>query len=896
MKWLIACVLVTLVLSATVALADEKFVDPQQWISASGQWVLEISPSDPEGAGAATYRMTRDGAQVWSGELPYSLREACISDAGAVIGYAYDSGYEGWDGNMLGLVIDPAGEIIRVDAHKRDGPRLFIDPPPPGEPRGAGVMLDEARGIGVIRSHRSDDKGHPSTWWIYNLASGETVKEFSPSTPELGEYSFAREIDAQLVPGTPFVLVHWYVLRTESARFDLVDPLNAEVLWTLPIDGEYAGLGEDWRWWDLAEGEIDQTHPSDSEFSVVSYSLGQRVSYALERDGAGGWVVREIGRAEDRPVSGKAPIAWDPTPIELEQLEVVQLQAPQSDSPIRNILQLTTDGEGRLAWVRRAEQADEDQRAHFMLVEADGTVVRDLPLALSERENANAADVAWLGAHRWLLARTYYGDAETGAEAWFLDDQTGELQAVPEFPQFSLEKISGTPDGGFVVLGRIHGNYTIKDSLWVFDAEGKPVRSETTPGYGQGDSYDDFCVLSDGTVATLKTVRPKIKIWREPEPVEWDLEQLLGGGFLYVASMKTDVNNGVVVLETHAGQTLHRINAKGEMWQTLRVRGPDGQEFSVYDMWTVAPDGRIWVSDHHRLYRLDEAGKADVALGGPEEGTLDVPVAVDVDREGRIYAAERGTAAIHVFSEDGERLRVLEPEAGSMGSQDALPVLRVLPDGTVRYRMNWDGPTAVFDAQGEFAGTEHEVRPGPFQEQWTDVPGAAGVWQRKADKLRLMRTLEEVRHRPSGAWLRTIEDAAASPDGSVVVLCGESSGMFGMARPDDPRWLCLFDRDGKGVAEIPVPGVSILHSVAMNDELVLLADHNSLLMLPLGSDQVFRWSMPGEENGWTRLLIDEHSGTWLSWESGARKLVRWKAPTAASLHALVGAEAPESGG
>jgi hypothetical protein len=64
---------------------------PRDCHSADGRWVLHVDPSQHDGDGPADGRMTRSGALVWSRELPYTLREACVTNEGCVIGYAHSS-------------------------------------------------------------------------------------------------------------------------------------------------------------------------------------------------------------------------------------------------------------------------------------------------------------------------------------------------------------------------------------------------------------------------------------------------------------------------------------------------------------------------------------------------------------------------------------------------------------------------------------------------------------------------------------------------------------------------------------------------------------------------------------------------------------------------------------
>jgi hypothetical protein len=48
-------------------------VNPTTYESDSGEYVLEVDPTHMHGEGAAGYRLTHQGQEVWSGERPFTL-------------------------------------------------------------------------------------------------------------------------------------------------------------------------------------------------------------------------------------------------------------------------------------------------------------------------------------------------------------------------------------------------------------------------------------------------------------------------------------------------------------------------------------------------------------------------------------------------------------------------------------------------------------------------------------------------------------------------------------------------------------------------------------------------------------------------------------------------------
>jgi hypothetical protein len=80
----IAFALVALVPLAYRASAQSTLVQPATYRSPSGALELDVDPSTPNGAGAATYRLERDGALVWSASTPSPCsKRSCATMAGS---------------------------------------------------------------------------------------------------------------------------------------------------------------------------------------------------------------------------------------------------------------------------------------------------------------------------------------------------------------------------------------------------------------------------------------------------------------------------------------------------------------------------------------------------------------------------------------------------------------------------------------------------------------------------------------------------------------------------------------------------------------------------------------------------------------------------------------------
>ena len=54
-------------------------LNPKAYSSPSGEFELEVDPSTMHGQGEGTYRLMRQGKEVWSGKRPFTLWEAGVT-------------------------------------------------------------------------------------------------------------------------------------------------------------------------------------------------------------------------------------------------------------------------------------------------------------------------------------------------------------------------------------------------------------------------------------------------------------------------------------------------------------------------------------------------------------------------------------------------------------------------------------------------------------------------------------------------------------------------------------------------------------------------------------------------------------------------------------------------
>ena len=133
--------------------------------------------------------------------------------------------------------------------------------------------------------------------------------------------------------------------------------------------------------------------------------------------------------------------------------------------------------------------------------------------------------------------------------------------------------------------------------------------------------------------------------------------------FLMPHGLTIDRDDNVWVTDVHLHQVL-KFNASGQLLLTLgeaRVPGADRAHFNMPTDVAVLPDGSIYVSDGYgnaRVVKFGPNGEYEFEWGhqGSGPGEFDLPHAVDVDAQGRVYVADRTNARVQVFDGRGNFL------------------------------------------------------------------------------------------------------------------------------------------------------------------------------------------------------------------------------------------------
>jgi peptidylamidoglycolate lyase len=177
----------------------------------------------------------------------------------------------------------------------------------------------------------------------------------------------------------------------------------------------------------------------------------------------------------------------------------------------------------------------------------------------------------------------------------------------------------------------------------------------------------------------------------------------------------TDVSLHQVLKTTADGQLLLALGTEG-------VPGDDATHFALPTDVAALPDGSVYVSDGYgnaRVARFSESGRFLGAFGskGAGPGQLDLPHAIALDGEGRVYVADRGNARVQVFDGDGRFIAEWKSEAlgrpygvaiggdGKAYVVDGGDQPSSLPDRSRAFRLSRDGAIeATFGRFGNYDG------------------------------------------------------------------------------------------------------------------------------------------------------------------------------------------------
>lgn len=827
--------MLALVLSLLPQWFDRAPLQPYAARSSSGEWTLEVKPSDPGGKGPMRARILHGREVSWSGDFPWTFEQAAVSDDGTCVGYANE-------GKLLIAVIDAWGTLRKQHEFEHTASVMHgSDLPNALGP----VLVHPTADLALIRVNPAG-RSDPMPWRAFRLSTGEASADVVPALPlQPTEDQGLYEGDSRVVGDTELTLVHWWFADYESPDLDwstdggvfALHDLQGKVVWTMALLDDYTSR-ESEEADDQLENEVRRVGV------IVSSGPGNRfrlrhvrenacVEYTVERDESNGgrWSVKQgsrepwsAGEAEPAPPVEVIELVWQGTAS-------LRSGAPLNQHPIHGVMELGFTEQGELELLRREVEGGWS----YARLRTNGELVFERALTSNLPEGRQPLQFHDLSGDRWLI------QFMDGEPAWaVLDVRTGAVTPAP-LPEAGLgSHVASLADGGYLaLLKRIVRSMALSELHYVL-ADGTVGWVHEVTGMGPDDTGFDRAVYfgsgiartGDWTFAVL-SMNDLTRIDLEKNVLEtWSLEGVLGHDAGYMNGVLSDGKGGVLFEE---GDAFHQVDAFGSRVRSFLPRRADGSRDGIMDhLLRVAPDGRLWTSDRQRLYRLDDSGVADAVLG-PEamDDELAVAGSAAFDVLGRALVQDSATRAVHVFDAEGRRQAICR----------LTPAERPERSGRESFGGNRDGSLWVWTRAGpaRFDATGTRVAdPEPASAKGTGraaVRSGQGV-ERDAERA----ALNGMKTRPDGTWLASVANREVLPDGRRLLL----------EKPDEQGKAAsvhLYTASGEPLHTVPLPTDSG-HQLSIGPRWIVVGDYGrNWTLLRLEDERAFRFDSGLEGEG-----------------------------------------------
>lgn len=903
-------------------------LDPKTYASPSGEFKLQVNPSTIYGQGEGAHRLSKDGKEIWSKSLLFTLCDAEVTDDGTVAGYAYSLGYENMpidrnqdeDGKLHIVILDPTGGLRMNAALPRSGSFSCTSTV---DRNVRGFFADPENDRFVVRCQEGGWSSGGEIWRTYQLSTGKLLDEIRLAHAEKSERESWFLWSAKPLAGTPLIILYWQYkiwddngndLRAYGAEFNLIDGAG-RVQWELnrpndtPDYYEYSkrldqekDQGE-WQRLSAIESQLREhgailKSSQPGQFDLWFVAEMQRATFATAKAGDK-WIVHEQARAAYTWPERTTP----PTPelsmpaMTLRPAGTIQLDIRSAPLPaIRAIKYFDLDGRGNLGMLRQERM----EAPTFLLADVGGKVLLERNLFELTGPNCNLVTANWLEGSRWLVMAHRWNrlPGEKTSEAvtvgaW-LDVTNGRLTPIASFPQ-GARHVTGLKDGGFALVIEPKLGTGIQETVASFDRNGKELwRFGAVHDEGLTFGTSGIVELSDGKVVITREYGHSLTFLNADGSYIRNVkcESILGKEHSGTDFLAADCGGGLILCTQYDNKTVTRVGQDGTTKQSFRVRWHDGSRIPLVgfpDQTGVrcAQDGTFWACDGHAMYRLDSSGKVMTLLGEPPDNLelRDVATA-HVDQSGKVYLSDQRNSITHVFDPAGRRAGVLQPDP-FCGGDGFVSSIDVSADGHVFI------DSVMFDADGVCRG--ERALPGGEDERYSiggfvqHQPHAARYWVAGDGRLQLVNetdgSIQKITQRtPNGKWLDRIEAIAVAPDGSIAVGSKSSQGRW-----DATGTISIYSANGDARRTIEPPQSADLKPgsapQAFNGRFVLVHssdyDHPGGFLCDVQTDppQWFRLDrLSACDDRWWPFFVKDGRELWLLAEDAGR-IERYEVPS-----------------
>ncbi len=714
-------------------------LEPYSVKSPSGEYRLWVNPSTPEGFGPADYELYLKGKRLWHKTLPLTLQEAGVTDRGNFGGYAYGT-HQLREGNLLTALFSAGGvQTFKEIYQRRNAGRMHSYPQP-----NISQML--VVGDEMILVHHPPAQSARVEWWAY---SPDTPGPRRKIEPDIGELWM---IDSRKLPGLPLILS---ITRTGPRYGIAVNDATGRKIWTATLEGGYPIKP---RGFDESGLILDATSKG---FEILRWSSQERIRFEITK-ARGAWQVREIGR---RPY--KTPVPAKPAPITapIKKLRVMRtLTLPLTKTKGADfglIMDFLMIDRGRVAIL----SADNKLHVASMAGNLERTIA--LPAIASQMDRTitqtKPGTVLVFDSHQSLDHPT--------CRLYRIDCSTGKITAVPGFQCPPVSVASGRSDGCFAVLASEASEFSSRETLRFFGAEGKQRWQLGTGGYGGGDDEifgsADVACDEKGQIWVLGNIRDSIQLFDDKSKFLkiFKFEKLGKDGLDYPTNFET---NGKILalVDSPISPRLLVVGPDGSLLSEQIPSYPDLKKLKVLTDPRIDDKGQVWVTDGHAILRLDDKGLVAETLGKslPTAGLTQVSD-IHIASDGKVTVLDAGTIEAAMFSPSGKRLAHMLPLAKDFAERPAQSELLVTRSGDV-YLTGGVGEQLHFSPSGKRMGWSD---PYPRVPAPTNNLSPKWRWYRNRLLDEEGRTVVQLRRWPDYRWLNDFK-VAIGPDSGYAVL------------------------------------------------------------------------------------------------------------------------------
>ena len=216
-----------------------------------------------------------------------------------------------------------------------------------------------------------------------------------------------------------------------------------------------------------------------------------------------------------------------------------------------------------------------------------------------------------------------------------------------------IKKVSATPTGYYLEQGwpQLSFGYHLSQPSGIGIDTSQNIFVFNRPGRVWTDPFPDTLISKDAILMLDRKTGKIINSWGS------DL-------FIMPHGLTVDQNNNVWVTDVSL-QEVFKFSHEGKLLMKIgitRETGSDSLRFNQPTDVAVAPDGSFYVSDGYqnsRIVKFSADGKYLFEWGtrGSKSGQFNIPHAIDLDKSGNVYVADRENDRIQVFDANGKFLK-----------------------------------------------------------------------------------------------------------------------------------------------------------------------------------------------------------------------------------------------